>query len=151
MRVSESSREVENNMRASKQKGVTLIEMLVVVVIIGVLASVAYPSYTEHQRTGNRASAKASLMKLHLWMEEQFSLNGAYPTSVDNNSCPSCTLDTAVYTFSASFSTSMPVYTLTATPIRQTIQGSDRCGVLSVDASSQTHAKLAGVSVSGCW
>ena len=123
-------------MQANKQKGVTLIELMIVVVVIGVLSSVAYPSYVEHQRTGNRTSAQTGLMMLQLWMEDQYTRNGNYPASVDNNSCSSCNLNTDYYNYSASFiNGGLPPYTLAATPKANTTQSSDKCGVLSVTAS----------------
>ncbi len=139
-------------MHRNKHKGVTLIEMMVVVVIVGVLASVAYPSYIEHQRSGNRTSAQASLMMLHLWMEEQFTTTGAYPSSVDNSSCPSCNLNTDYYNYSATYvSGGLPVYTLAATPKASSMQNADKCGVLTVAASGRTLATKNGTTVSGCW
>ena len=44
-----------------KNKGFTLIEMMIVVAIIGILGAVAYPSYTEYVMRGPRADARAGL------------------------------------------------------------------------------------------
>lgn len=54
-----------------KQCGFTLIELMIVVVIIGVLASVAYPAYTDSVRKGRRAQARAALLEL-MQQQERF-------------------------------------------------------------------------------
>ena len=44
-----------------RQRGFTWIELMITVVIVGILASVAYPSYAEHIAKGRRADARARL------------------------------------------------------------------------------------------
>lgn len=44
-----------------KNKGFTLIEIMVVVAIVGIVAALAYPSYMNYVRKANRAEAKAEL------------------------------------------------------------------------------------------
>lgn len=46
------------------QRGLTLVELLVVMVVIAVLAAIAYPSYQGQQRKGNRAAAQALLVNV---------------------------------------------------------------------------------------
>ena len=62
------------------QQGFTLIEMMIVVVVISILAAVAYPSYTEYVRRGYRAEARAGLLQAAQWMERASTATGAYPT-----------------------------------------------------------------------
>ena len=46
----------------ARQPGFTLIELMIVVAIIAILAGIAYPSYMDQVRKGNRAKAQAFLM-----------------------------------------------------------------------------------------
>lgn len=58
----------------SKEQGFTLIEVMIVVVIVGILASIAYPSYLDYVTRSNRTEAHAALMKISN-LEEQFYLD----------------------------------------------------------------------------
>lgn len=65
-------------------KGFTLIEVMIVVAIIGILAAIAYPSYDEYVKRGNRTEGQAFLQDVAARQERYFSQNNAYITDTDD-------------------------------------------------------------------
>ncbi len=59
-------------MSRPKQRGITLIELMVVVAIVAIIAAIAYPSYQAQVRKSRRAAAQAFMMDVagrqHQWM-----------------------------------------------------------------------------------
>ena len=135
-------------MSKERQKGVTLIEMLIVVAIIGVLTAIAYPSYQSHVLESHRTTAKADLMMWQLAFEEQRTQNQTYVSSAAKTIqalCPSCTNDETRYEFTVSGATKT-AYTLIAQAKEGSPQENDEnlCLNLTLQHTGQTEP-------SACW
>jgi type IV pilus assembly protein PilE len=59
-------------------RGVTLIELMIVVVIISILAAVSYPSYREFVARAKRTEAKAALLQIATNQERQYLQNNIF-------------------------------------------------------------------------
>ncbi|MCX4026716.1 prepilin-type N-terminal cleavage/methylation domain-containing protein [Endozoicomonas sp. SM1973] len=66
----------------SNSSGYTLIEVLIVVVILSLLATVAVPSYQEHMQRTRRADGKAILLEVMQAQERYFTENIKYTTKL---------------------------------------------------------------------
>lgn len=67
-----------NEARPVGEGGFTLIEVLVAVVIVGILASIAYPSYVESVRRAKRGEGKAAMMQILQAQERYYSQQNTY-------------------------------------------------------------------------
>ncbi|SHF11019.1 type IV pilus assembly protein PilE [Lampropedia hyalina DSM 16112] len=137
-----------------RQRGFTLIEIMIVVAIIGILAAIAFPNYTEYVRKGRRAEARTALLKVSQWMERSSVSTGLYPSSL--NGAPT-TVESGGYRIDfAKDGDGKDLrdgrsYTLQAT--RQNAQTGDKCGDyrLTHTGERQIVNQQSGVTVGQCW
>lgn len=157
--------------KSAIQKGFTLIEVMIVVAIIGVLASIAYPSYREYVAKARRAEAKTTLIAAQQWMERFYSENFRY----DRNSGGAKVTDASQ--FPARFSVSPPpgqgsamyditvvvtdgtrdVFSVKAQRKTGSSMAADRCGDLTIDhlnrrvVTNYTGFSTAAAALDYCW
>jgi type IV pilus assembly protein PilE len=110
-------------------KGFTLVELLIVVVIVSLLAMVAVPSYNVSVAKARRADAQSSLSNLAGAMERFFTENGTYIGAAGSSGTPTATgapwiyhtqspIDGDIKFYNLTIETATAgAYTLRATPI----------------------------------
>lgn len=139
-------------MKHEKSCGFTLLELLIAVAIIGVLATIAYPSYTQYIVRANR-SAVQSFMYSVSNKQEQFMLDARkYGTKAElNMTVPTEVTGKYDWDVVPDMTTAPPSYVITATP--QGVQASrdTKCMTLTLNhLGVKTHSGSAP-SVSDCW
>jgi type IV pilus assembly protein PilE len=154
-------------------RGMTLIELMIVVVIVSILSSIAIPSYIQQVRKSRRVEAKTALLDL-AGREERFfstSANGAnysalpsdlgytgaaWPVQVGNNYYQvTVCIDTGVGTTPGCDpnpnAPTSPSFYILATPVAGTSQASDaQCTSFGVDSIGAQFA-TGNQTAAFCW
>ncbi len=143
-----------------KQLAFTLIELMIAVVIVSLLAGIAYPSYQEIVMKSRRTDAKGALIGLENAMERHFTESNSYlgaGTVSGNTGAPSVffatspTQGSVVYYQLTISEASSTAYSLAATPTG--LQAKDKCGILTLTSTGVKDivGEAAGVNVGSCW
>lgn len=136
-----------NNMKNFRyNKGFTLVELMITVLVVGILASIAFPSYKEYMRKSKRAEARSALMQASMNMERYFSSNNIYSGATAGTVFPA-------YSASNNYSISIgslddQTYSLIATPLQG--QADDPCGKLLLNQAGQKSV-TGTLSSDKCW
>lgn len=136
--------------RSSSQRGVTLIELAVVVVLISALAAIAYPSYRRHVIRLERADARRELQMLAQRLQQCFTRTNSY-LSVDRvpNACVTLPYRIPGGTYRITGEITATTYALTALP-----QGSQMkdaaCAGLTLNQMGQ-HGVTGTGTAQDCW
>ena len=129
----------------TRANGFTLIELVVVMVVLGILAAIAIPNYSEYVQRGHRSAAQAYISDLASRQVQFFIDRRAYADTVAALNVPAPAEIANRYTVTIAAVAGPPAtFTVTATP--SGAQASDRCGVMTID---QTGTK--GAAGTRCW
>jgi type IV pilus assembly protein PilE len=141
------------------QKGLTLIELMIVMVIVGILAGVAIPAYTQYVRRSDRAQAKTALLENAQFLERNYTVTNSYALDPGGDPMTSDKLpvtqspkelgSNAKYTVTLDDDVTATTFTIHAVPVAGSPAVDDPCGTLTI---THTGAKSAsGGDVAKCW
>lgn len=135
----------------SKMRGITLVELLTVVVIVGILASIAVPSYRNYVMRTQRTDATAALLRLAAAQEKFYLQNNTYTTDVtaaglNLTAAAPLTSEHGWYTVTVAAADATG-YSAAATPVAGGAQASDtHCTSFSIDETGKR-----GATNTDCW
>ena len=131
------------NTKTLTHRGFTLIELMMAVAVVGILATMAVPSYTSYLTSVRRAETQGSIMELANFMERYYTVNNCYKDKGANNVCDTSDSDPTLpftqtpkdgtpkaYNLALQANTGS-TFTLRATPITGSPQAND--GLLELD------------------
>lgn len=118
-------------------RGFTLIEVMITVVIIGLLAAIAYPAYGAFLIKGNRSAVQSHMLSLALAQSQYLADARTYSTDL-NALVATPTAVSNWYTLSVNVAAGPPsTYTITATPVVGSKQVADG-GLTITSAGAKT-------------
>lgn len=147
----------------ARNGGFTLMDVLIAVAIVGILAAIAFPSYTQSIVKTKRRAAEVCLASFATHMERYYTTNLRYDQTVAgvamnttalralNLDCASVRNTGADYTYGfGANSPTASTYSLVATPTGRQASKDAKCGSLSIDQTG-TRDVTGTDGVSKCW
>ena len=130
-----------------RQLGFTLIELMIAVAIVGILAAIAYPSYTSYVQNSRRADGQGALQRIVLEQEKWRANNTTYSSTLANLGFSGTTSAEGHYNLSISSATGTG-YTATADPTG--VQANDTtCDPMTIVVSN--GGATITTNPSSCW
>ena len=137
-----------------KDRGFSLMELLIALAIIAVLTAIAIPNYSAYIARGKRSEARANLVEAATWMERWRTERGRYDDPANaNNPPPGFPWAQIPRTGTANYTVAVvaapATYTITATAVGT--MATDPCATLALDQTGARTFTGANGSQEVCW
>lgn len=136
---------MRTNIHRRGERGVTLVELLLVVAIVAILGTIAIANYRSYSLRANRVEAKSTLLNIQTAQEKYYLNANKYGTLADLNQ--KATTERGLYTVQMNVDADGEGYTATATAAGSQVADKD-CTVFSITQTGQRDPPLA---TSPCW
>jgi type IV pilus assembly protein PilE len=136
------------------RRGFTILELMVAVAIVGILAAVAIPSYTDYLRRGQLPEAFTTLSQDRVQLEQYYQDNRNYGTTACADSSGTSAIATSpgkYFTIACALTNGGQGYTLTATGATGTLSTGHVYTVNEADAKTTTKYKNVDQTGKTCW
>jgi len=129
-------------------RGFSLLELLVVVVIVALLGTLAYPGYQRHLAGSRRVAAVACLLQQAQAMERYYALKQGYQEAPAPVACQEVA---RFYQFSFATEPTTTAYTLQAVPQGAQAIHDAHCGTLSINQWGERMISAVDAEPAQCW
>ncbi len=141
-----------------KQRGFTLLEVMIAVAIVAIVAAFAYPNYVQYLVRGSRSAAQTELQELSGMQEKIYLNSNAYTSSLATpydgtatGGLGKSTSATADGRYTLALSVVGQSYTITATPASGTPQANDGSFSIGSDGSKSCGSPAPSWCTNGSW
>lgn len=136
---------IDTDRKKVTHQGITLIELLIVVTVMGILLALAVPGYSNHMLRVNRTEAIRQLLQAAMCQERIHANRGSYDTS-------QCDMNASQQYYRISYQppgTEGSAFVVIATPTGT--QQAEPCGSLLLNQDGARSISGVNISATKCW